>query len=89
MPPQKKYYLYILRCKDKTLYCGITNDLLNRVKMHNSGKGSAYVRSRGGGRVVYSEILKNKSLALKKEAAIKKLTRASKLALIRQKKTRQ
>ncbi len=85
MPKKSKYYVYILKCKDKTLYCGITNDLPNRVKMHNSGKGSAYVRSRGGGRVVYSEIRKNKSLALKREVAIKKLSRVAKLALIRRK----
>ena len=50
--------------------------------MHNRGTGSAYVRSRGGGRIVYSEKYKNKSLALKREAEIKNFSRIRKLQLI-------
>jgi putative endonuclease len=68
------------------LYSGITNDLAARAEKHNSNKGSAYVRSRGGGKMVYSEKLKNKSLALKREAAVKKWTRQEKLKLIKAKK---
>jgi putative endonuclease len=77
------YFVYILRCKDKSLYCGITNDLENRVKTHNSGKGSAYVRSRGGGTLAYSKRCRSRGSALKQEAAIKKLTREQKLELIK------
>lgn len=83
MPVKQKYFVYILKCKDKTLYCGITNDLKKRLLAHNSGKGSAYVRSRGGGKIVYSIIFKNKSLALKREAGIKRLSRIQKQALIK------
>lgn len=75
--------MYILKCKDKTLYCGITVDLEKRLIAHNSGKGSAYVRSRGGGKIIYSEKLKNHSAALKREAAVKNLSRLEKLLLIK------
>lgn len=85
---KSQYIVYILKCKDKTLYCGITNDLTHRLAQHNSGKGSAYVRSRGGGKIVYSITLKNKSLALRREAEIKKLTRARKLVLIKDHNTK-
>jgi putative endonuclease len=76
-----RYYFYILKCKDKTLYCGIAKDLVKRLAMHNSGKGSAYVRSRGGGKLIYSKAYKSFSLALKREAAVKKWSRAQKLEL--------
>jgi putative endonuclease len=82
-PKNKTYYFYILRCKDQTLYCGITNDLKKREQTHNSGKGSAYVRSRGGGKIVYSEKIRNLGLALKRESAVKKLPRTEKLRLIK------
>jgi len=78
-----KYFVYILRCKDRTLYCGIAKDPLKRLAMHNQGIGSAYVRSRGGGKIVYTEKLRNLSLALKREAKIKRLTRQEKLELIK------
>ncbi len=77
-----KYYFYILKCKDKSLYCGITTDITNREFVHNSGKGSAYVRSRGGGKIVYFEKYKTRSLALKREITVKKFTREQKLKLI-------
>lgn len=83
---QNKYYLYILKCKDKTLYCGIAKDVARRSLMHNAGKGSAYVRSRGGGIIVYTEAHKNKGLALKREALIKSWTKTQKLNLIQSKK---
>ncbi len=65
------------------MYCGITPDLKKREEAHNSGKGSAYVRSRGGGKIVYYELLKNKSLALKREAEVKEWRRLQKLHLIK------
>jgi putative endonuclease len=83
MKSKGKYFVYLLRCKDKTLYCGIAKDPVKRLAMHNLGNGSTYVRSRGGGKIVYTEQLRNKSLALKREATIKKLSRSEKLKLIR------
>lgn len=81
MKTRQKYFVYILKCRDKTLYCGMTNDLIKRELQHNSGKGSAYVRSRGGGKIIYSEIVKSLSVALKREAQIKKMSREAKLLL--------
>ena len=75
-------FVYILRCKDGNLYTGWTNDLEHRLAMHRAGKGAKYTRGRGPLVLVYSEELADKSEALKREAAIKKLTRAEKLALV-------
>jgi len=77
------YYFYIFRCKDGSLYSGSTNDLKNRESLHNQGKGSKYVKSRGGGRLIYSEKFRSKSRALKREAEIKKWPRIKKLNLIK------
>ncbi|MGI5990566.1 MAG: GIY-YIG nuclease family protein [Lachnospiraceae bacterium] len=76
------YYVYLLRCSDGTIYCGSTNNLERRVKAHNSGKGAKYTRTRRPVCLVYSETLASKSEALRREAALKKLTRGEKLALI-------
>ncbi len=73
-----KYYVYILRCNDKSLYTGITNDLENRLKMHNEKKASKYTRCRTPVRYVYTEEVSDKSSALKREYEIKKLTKAQK-----------
>ncbi len=75
-------YFYILKCKDKTLYSGVTKDLKAREKLHNQGKGSKYVFSRGGGKIIYSEKYKTLSQALKREAEVKQWPRHKKLALI-------
>lgn len=82
--PSARYFVYILKCRDGSLYTGITNNIRLREAAHNAGRGSAYVRSRGGGKVVYSVRCKNKSLALKREAAVKKLPRPAKLLLVAQ-----
>jgi len=74
-------YVYMLRCKDGSLYTGWTNDLQHRLAAHNAGKGAKYTRGRGSLYLVYTEELSDKETALKREAAIKKLTRAEKLAL--------
>ncbi len=79
------YYFYILRCKDGSLYSGITNDLAKRLAAHNSGKGSKYVFSRGGGKFVYHKKLASRSAALKREATVKKLSRTAKENLIKKK----
>jgi len=68
------------------LYCGSTKDLYNREKLHNSGKGSAYVKSRGGGKIVYSEKFKNLGKALRREAEVKKFSRKEKLHLVKLRK---
>ena len=77
------YYFYILKCKDKTLYCGMTKDITRREQEHNAGKGSAYVRSRGGGKIIYFEKFRTLSKALKREAEVKTFTRQTKLKLIK------
>jgi predicted GIY-YIG superfamily endonuclease len=76
------WYVYMLRCRDDTLYTGITDDLARRLEAHNAGKGAKYTRGRGPLAVVYREECADKSTALKREHAIKTLTRAQKLALI-------
>lgn len=76
------YFVYILRCGDDTLYTGSTDNVERRLTVHQSGKGAKYTRSRHPLALVYREELADKSAALKREAAIKKLTRAQKLNLI-------
>jgi predicted GIY-YIG superfamily endonuclease len=78
------YVVYILRCGDGTLYTGITNDLDRRVLAHGAGRASRYTRCRLPVRVVYTEKARSRSAALKREMAIKKLTRARKTQLINQ-----
>ena len=79
---EKTWIVYILRCKDDTLYTGITDDLARRMAAHNSGKGAKYTRGRGPVEVVYTEVLESYSAALKREAAIKRLKRPEKMALL-------
>lgn len=76
------YWVYLLRCADGTLYTGCTNDLSRRLAAHNSGKGAKYTRSRRPVELVYREEVPDKSAALRREAAIKRLSRKEKLALI-------
>ncbi len=78
----KKNYVYILKCADETLYCGYTNDLEKRVKVHNSGKGAKYTRARLPAELVYFEELDSPSEAKKREYQIKQMTRQEKLKLI-------
>lgn len=76
------HYVYILRCADDTLYTGWTTDLEKRVAVHNAGKGAKYTKNRRPVELVYYECLSSKSLALRRECAIKALSRQEKLALI-------
>lgn len=76
------YYFYIVRCKDDTLYCGSTKNIENRIKLHNSGRGSVYVRTRGGGEIIYSETYKTLAEAMRREIQIKKWAREKKEDLI-------
>lgn len=81
------HYFYILKCPDKTLYCGSTNNIKNREHLHNTGKGSKYVKSRGGGKIVYFEKFRALSKTLKREIEVKKWPRRKKIELIEGKKT--
>ena len=81
----KRYYVYLLRCADDTLYCGYTTDVQMRVKAHNDGKGAKYTKSRCPVEAVYVEELLTKSEALKRECAIKRMTREQKIQMIQEK----
>lgn len=79
---EKQWFVYILKCRDNTLYTGITDDLERRLAAHNSGKGAKYTRGRGPVTLMYSEKAESYSQALRREAAIKRLPRPQKQALI-------
>ena len=74
-------FVYMLRCKDGSLYTGWTNDVAHRFAMHCAGKGAKYTRGRGPLELVYTEELADKESALRRECAIKRLARSAKLAL--------
>ena len=76
------HYVYIVRCGDDSLYTGWTTDVPERINAHNSGHGAKYTRSRLPVTLVYHELCADKSSALKRERAIKALSREQKLALI-------
>jgi len=80
---KKTWSLYILKCGDRTLYTGITMDMTKRLENHRKGIASKYTRSRLPVRLVHQEKCRGRSDALKKEHAIKKLSRADKEAYIR------
>lgn len=76
------WFVYLARCADGSLYAGITNDLEARIAAHNRGKGAAYTRGRLPVSLVYSEPTVDRSAALRREAAIRRLSREGKLRLI-------
>ena len=76
------WYVYMLRCGDDTLYTGCTNDVPRRLTAHQKGVGAKYTRSRLPVELVYQESLPDRSAALRREAAVKKLSRSQKLALV-------
>lgn len=78
----KKHYVYILKCCNGSLYTGWTTDLEGRLKAHNRGTGAKYTRSHRPVELVYFEMQKSRSDALKREAYIKKLSREEKLVLL-------
>ena len=79
---ESTWYLYILRCKDGTLYTGITTDVDKRFAAHTAGKGAKYTRGRGPLVLLYRETCGDHSAALKREAEMKKLTRQEKEAFL-------
>ncbi len=76
------YYVYILECRDGTFYVGSTNDVQRRLDTHNAGKGAKYTRGRFPVVLRYSESFPIKGEALKREASLKRLSRAKKQALL-------
>jgi putative endonuclease len=74
--------VYLLRCRDGSLYCGWTTDLERRVRQHERGDASRYTRTRRPVELVWSQPVASRSEALREEARIKALPRAAKLRLI-------
>ena len=79
---EHSWKLYLLRCGDGTLYCGITTDVESRLEAHRSGRGAKYTRGRGPLELVYTEDCGDHSTALKREIAVKRLTKPQKEELI-------
>lgn len=80
--PPPGWHVYLLRCADDSLYCGISNDVAARLATHNAGRGARYTRPRLPVVLVYAEACSDRSQAAQREAAIKRLARPAKLALI-------
>jgi putative endonuclease len=78
----KRWYFYILRCKDSSFYCGITNNLKERISKHNNGKGAKYTKSRIPVKLIYFEEFPDKSSAFKREIEVKGWRKEKKEALI-------
>lgn len=78
-----KHFVYIVKCKDQSLYTGYARDVETRVQLHNQGKGAKYTKARRPVVLVYQEMYETKSEALKREYQIKQLTRNEKLTLIK------
>jgi putative endonuclease len=76
------WVVYMLRCRDGSLYTGVTTDLARRLAAHQSGRGARYTRGRLPVRLVYREWATTRGAALRREASIKRLPRARKLALL-------
>jgi len=78
------WQVYILECADGSLYTGIARDLEARITAHNAGSGAKYTRGRGPVKLMYQESAADRSTALRREALLKRLSRADKLELTRQ-----
>ncbi len=77
------YYVYLIECRDGTLYTGITTDVKRRFKEHSSGRGGAYTQAKKVKKLLYTEEYKTRSEALKREAQVKNWRREKKLALVK------
>lgn len=82
------WYIYIIRCKDRLLYTGITKDLKRRIKEHCGGRGCKFTKYRAPVKLVHSEEVGTRSDALKREAAIKRLPRKKKIELFKKRSER-
>ena len=74
--------VYIIQCRDQTLYTGITNNLTKRLEMHESGQAAKYTKGRGPFKLVYQEFFENRSLSTIRESEIKKFKKEDKNKLI-------
>ncbi len=83
MEVNNEHYFYVLECGDGSYYAGYTNDLEKRLAKHESGKGAKYTRSRGPLTLLYHEMYETKPEAMKAEYAFKQLSKAEKIAYIR------
>ncbi|MDD5224622.1 MAG: GIY-YIG nuclease family protein [bacterium] len=81
------WFFYILKCRDGSLYSGITNNLENRLDFHNRGKGAKYTRSHRPVRLVYREEYSDRSEAAKREIEVKSRHREKKIQLIKTKRS--
>lgn len=81
-----EHCVYILECKDGTYYTGYTNDIVNRIEMHESGKGAKYTRGRGPFKMKFRETFATKEAAMRVEYQIKQLSRLEKEKIIQQQK---
>jgi putative endonuclease len=82
VPRPRGWRVYLLRCRDGSLYAGATNDLARRLAAHAAGRGGRYTRSRLPVALAWSAPARGRGGALRREAALKRLSRAAKLALI-------
>lgn len=80
---KKSWWVYVLRCCDGSLYCGITNDLDRRIDQHNAGKAARYTKGRGPVEMLWKWEVASKGVALREEHAFKALSRVEKVALLR------
>lgn len=76
-------WVYFVGCRDGSLYCGWSTDPVARAAFHNAGKGAAYTRSRRPVTLVYYEACADRQAAMRREYALKRLSRRQKLALVR------
>jgi predicted GIY-YIG superfamily endonuclease len=81
--PGDRWFVYMVRCADGSLYTGMAEDVSRRCQQRNAGTASRYTRSRLPVVMVYKEVQRSRSLALKREAAIKAMTRREKMVMIR------
>ena len=84
---EKQWTVYILECGDGTFYTGITDDLKRRLKAHADGRGAKYTRGRTPLKLRYREVVSDKSGALKREYALKRLRKTEKMAIIHEKES--
>jgi putative endonuclease len=76
------WFVYVVRCADRSLYTGVTTDAERRITEHNDGRGARYTRSRGPVALVYLETVADRGAALRREHEIKRMTTAGKKALV-------
>jgi putative endonuclease len=81
MNKKEIWSVYLVRCNDNTLYCGISNDVEKRVDKHNSGKGARYTSTRGPVILLYTEPIGTMGQAMKREKQIKRMSKKQKEAL--------